>query len=138
MIDIDHFKRINDTYGHAAGDAVLVDFAAAARSMLREIDIIGRLGGEEFGVILPNSDAANVEAVAQRIRCAIETRPIAVSGTQLHIAVSIGATLITGTDPTPDAPLIRADHALYSAKEDGRNQVRVQLHAAGDDRPTST
>jgi len=138
MIDIDHFKRINDTYGHAAGDAVLVDFAAATRSMLREIDTIGRLGGEEFGVILPNSDAANAETVAQRIRHAIEARPIVAGNTQLRITISIGVTLITGTEREPDAPLTRADRALYAAKEGGRNQVRVQLPGPDDNRPMST
>ncbi len=126
MIDIDHFKRINDTYGHAAGDAVLVDFASSARAMLREIDMIGRLGGEEFGVILPNSDASNAETVAQRIRRTIEARAIETESHKLHITISIGVTLITGADPKPDASLTRADHALYAAKRDGRNLVRLQ------------
>ncbi len=138
MIDIDHFKRTNDTYGHAAGDAVLVDFAAATRSMLREVDTIGRLGGEEFGVILPNSDAANAETVAQRIRRTIEARPIVAGSDELRITISIGVTLITGLDPKPDAPLIRADHALYTAKDGGRNQVRVQLKGTGDSPPMSS
>lgn len=138
MIDIDHFKRINDTYGHAAGDAVLVDFASAVHSTLREIDTIGRLGGEEFGVILPNSDAANAETVAQRIRRAIEARSIEAGSAELRITISIGVTLITGTDPTPDAPLIRADHALYAAKEGGRNNVSVQLPGNDDNQPMSS
>ncbi len=127
MIDLDHFKVVNDTYGHAIGDAVLVDFAIRIRSCIRDSDIIGRLGGEEFGCILPNTNADGAERVAERIRRSIAGNDVDTAAGTIHYSVSIGATLIGPTDQRVDVPLHRADQALYQAKAAGRNRVCWQL-----------
>ena len=127
IVDIDHFKAINDTYGHDAGDAVLRHFALLAQESLRESDLIGRLGGEEFGIILPATDLGLARAVAERLR---ET--IAAAGTltrlgKVRVTISLGLTLLTAADRATDEPLYRADQALYAAKREGRNAIRQLL-----------
>ncbi|PZD72399.1 putative diguanylate cyclase YcdT [Acaryochloris thomasi RCC1774] len=124
MIDIDHFKRINDTYGHATGDAVLKKFAIVLLQALRQTDIIGRIGGEEFAIILPDCDAPSSQSVAERIRATMaETRLR--NPSDLSWTVSIGiAILDEGTDNL-DSLMQKADAALYRAKESGRNQVVI-------------
>ena len=129
MLDLDHFKTINDSFGHAMGDEVLRTFAEVARSSMRASDVIGRLGGEEFAVIVAEPmDLAT--RIAERLRAAFEEAGMAVGGRAIGATVSIG--VASSCEPLTDlSPLLaRADAALYRAKHDGRNRVY-----AGDDRP---
>lgn len=127
LLDIDDFKRINDQHGHEAGDAVLKSFAATVAAALRDVDIFARLGGEEFAILLPDTDSVAARAVAERIRrqvsLVVENRQ---QGQALSFTVSIGvAALIPGGEADSiDAMLRRADAALYQAKNAGRNRVR--------------
>ena len=123
MLDLDHFKRVNDSYGHAGGDAVLQAFAHATQGNLRKIDLAGRLGGEEFAILLPETGLEPALHFAERLRQHIETMTVASNGEQIQITVSIGLTGITHADTQADATLARADTALYQAKAGGRNQV---------------
>ena len=123
MIDLDHFKAVNDTYGHAAGDDALHRVSQACKAELRQIDIVARLGGEEFVVVLPGADEAAATLVAEGLRCALLGTPL---GSELHpfrITASFGVAQVSGTDVTFDASLSRADVALYRAKLAGRNRV---------------
>lgn len=117
MLDLDHFKAVNDTYGHQHGDAVLVHFVERAQAVLRRADRLGRYGGEEFLVLLPETDAYAARGVAQRIHAAVAT------GHVLDCQLSIGLTTWQGPGDTLDAMLARADKALYQAKDNGRNQT---------------
>ena len=133
ITDIDHFKGINDRYGHPVGDEVLKIMAQALRDELREPAFFGRLGGEEFLVVLPDTDSVEGRAMAERLReriAAIDLSHICPVGRA--ITVSIGVTAST-PDDTPSAMLQRADEALYTAKHAGRNAVRVcaPVRAAG-------
>lgn len=119
MVDLDNFKKVNDTHGHQHGDAVLVHFAERTRHVLRRADRLGRYGGEEFMVLLPGADAAAAAGVAQRIHATLAT------GHALDCEVSIGLTSWTGSHETLDAMLSRADAALYRAKREGRNRTVV-------------
>ena len=123
MIDLDHFKNINDAYGHQFGDVVLKELAAICRRELRAVDLIGRLGGEEFVVLLPETALKRALDVAERLRQAINAREVPrEQGAAVHFTASIGiATLDADTDI--DALLSRADKALYNAKQSGRNRV---------------
>ena len=124
MIDIDFFKRVNDTHGHAAGDIVLRRFTGIIGAKLRKTDVLGRLGGEEFAVLLPESDAAGASTVAEILRRDAEATPIDLAvGTTVRITASFGVAAATGQDDTVADLLRRADEALYRAKETGRNQV---------------
>ncbi|GAB2869374.1 hypothetical protein GCM10027277_43240 [Pseudoduganella ginsengisoli] len=131
MLDIDHFKRINDEYGHAAGDAVLRHLAAQMRDCQRKIDMLGRVGGEEFAVLLPGADVPAAMAFAERLRQRIASTPLEIDGHVLAVTVSIGIAAMHARDPGGDAALIRADKALYRAKRGGRN--RVELAGEGND-----
>jgi two-component system cell cycle response regulator len=128
MVDLDHFKNVNDTYGHAAGDRVLIDTVSAVQRCLREKDMLGRLGGEEFAVILHNTPIENAGDAAERIRAAIEAMKIETDdGQPIPITGSLGVASVCevlGQD-TPELVLQAADEALYAAKENGRNQVIV-------------
>jgi diguanylate cyclase (GGDEF)-like protein len=129
MMDIDFFKKVNDTYGHAAGDEVLTGFARLAAGCLRSGDVLGRLGGEEFAVLLPGCGVDDARAIAQRICDAFAAQPMVLAdGVRFSATVSIGL----GCWNTPGTPLGTmlsvADAALYRAKHDGRN--RVVLDAA--------
>ncbi len=126
MLDIDHFKRVNDLHGHAVGDQVLAGFAQLAGRCLRESDVLGRLGGEEFAVLLPDGSPAAAQAVAQRIcdACAAHATPLA-DGTQLGTTVSIGVAHAQTVPVSLEAFLSVADGALYQAKQAGRNRVVV-------------
>jgi two-component system, cell cycle response regulator len=124
-LDIDHFKSINDTHGHDAGDDVLRDFALRIKRSIRGIDLACRCGGEEFIIVMPETDMAVAASVAERLRRRIATEPFVISeGTRtIPVTLSIGiATLREGND-TPASLLKRADQALYRAKRDGRNRV---------------
>jgi diguanylate cyclase (GGDEF)-like protein/PAS domain S-box-containing protein len=133
MLDLDHFKRINDLYGHASGDGVLRHFADILRDELRAIDTAGRLGGEEFAVILPGSSRQAAQACAQRICDRVAARPLKFAGHELCVTVSVGLSALLPEDLTSDAVLTRADRALYRAKEGGRNCVA--LDEAAEDMP---
>ena len=124
MLDLDHFKRINDHYGHAAGDAALRVFADAAQQALREPDIMGRLGGEEFAIALPGTDLAGAVQAGERLRMAVRAAELPLCGPDYMITVSIGVVAI---DPEEhiNAALARADHALYVAKSAGRDRIEV-------------
>ena len=122
MFDIDHFKAINDTYGHAGGDAVLREFAARLRPILRTEDIPARWGGEEFLVIAPVTTGEGAQALGERIRACIADTPFAIGADQTcSVTVSVGCASSRGDDP--DALIDRADEALYLAKTSGRDQV---------------
>ena len=124
MLDIDDFKHINDTYGHKAGDVVLTQIALICRNILREIDIIGRLGGEEFAVVLPETGVDYAMEVAERLRLAVALARIPISDNiSLHITVSIGVTSLAAYHDNVDALLLSADKALYLAKGAGKNRV---------------
>jgi two-component system cell cycle response regulator len=124
MLDIDFFKRVNDSHGHAAGDEVLAEFARRMVRNVRGVDLACRYGGEEFVVVLPETDLANAVGVAERLRRSIEKAPFALSGPAGEIAVtcSIGLAASRPADSI-DSLLKRADEALYRAKRDGRNRV---------------
>ncbi len=125
LIDIDHFKRINDTYGHLAGDKVLVEFARRVRAAVRGIDLAGRFGGEEFVVAMPDTDAALGYSVGDRIRTLISAEPFRIAeGSQpIMVTVSVGVSSIEDPSDSPTSLLARADTALYEAKRAGRNRV---------------
>jgi diguanylate cyclase (GGDEF)-like protein len=120
LLDIDHFKNINDSNGHEAGDQLLCLFGSAIARELREADLFGRLGGEEFGVFLPAASPEIACAAAERIRCAVDQSKLEYQGRTLSVTVSIGG--VVGIYPLDDA-IRHADAALYKAKRDGRNQV---------------
>lgn len=124
MVDLDHFKQINDQFGHAAGDRVLKAFAETATAQLRQIDIIGRIGGEEFAILLPGTDLAGAMVLAERLRLAVARMTFA--GIEaLQVTTSIGVTEITASDTEVDTPLSRADKAVYAAKREGRNRIET-------------
>lgn len=121
--DIDFFKKINDTYGHAAGDAALRQFARTCRDHLRPLDLIGRIGGEEFAVILPDTTLAGAIRVADRLRVVVSELSIEEGDNRFSMTVSIGAGEIPPESAGIEATLAAADHALYRAKQNGRNRV---------------
>jgi len=124
MVDVDHFKQINDTFGHLMGDAVLRESADRFRAGLRDYDSIGRYGGEEFMVVMVGCDLQNAEKVAERLRSEVCRAPISASETEVPIAISIGVTAINRIQHIDEEPLIKAaDDALYEAKRAGRNCV---------------
>ena len=123
MFDIDFFKKINDTYGHAAGDKVLIAVVDICKFNLREMDALGRLGGEEFGVILPHTDIDVGKMVAGRLRRAFEETEIAISYDSIRVTASFGVTAMRDDDTELKPLLNRADVALYEAKQKGRNLV---------------
>lgn len=121
--DIDRFKSINDTHGHAAGDAVLQSLAALCQSRLRSVDLFGRLGGEEFAIVLPESDRLGAMEVAERLRQDIANTPISDGDDLIGVTASFGVSVFSGQDETPQNLLRRADAALYEAKRTGRNRT---------------
>jgi diguanylate cyclase (GGDEF)-like protein/PAS domain S-box-containing protein len=124
MADLDHFKLINDEHGHAAGDAVLSHFVHTIRQTVRRSDIIGRLGGEEFAILLPGVGISGARELAERLRSIFDRTPAKVGNILIPATVSIGISDLRIEDGTADAPLHRADEALYSAKRAGRNCIR--------------
>lgn len=124
MIDADNFKSINDLFGHDAGDEALTIIARSIRTILRAGDLVGRMGGEEFGVYLPNVDQRGAETVAERIRRSVNLAVFAPDGQQRSLSVSIGGVAFDG--PAGFSELFRiADQRLYGAKQTGRNRVTV-------------
>lgn len=122
ILDVDHFKSFNDTYGHVVGDEVLQQVADVIRMTVRESDFPARMGGEEFGVIMTSTKLREAALGAERIRKAVEQAKLKVDDQQLSITVSLGVTELNRDEPT-DQVVDRADKALYAAKEAGRNQV---------------
>lgn len=124
VTDIDYFKAVNDSHGHDAGDVVLQEFSERLRQNIRGIDLACRFGGEEFIVIMPDTDLAKAYLVAERLRQCIAGKPFPLAdSTQLSVTASIGVASLEGIDDTPESLLKRADQALYCAKRDGRNRV---------------
>lgn len=124
MLDVDHFKHVNDTYGHQAGDAVLVRLGELCRLALRGYDTVGRVGGEEFAALLPKTSSEQALAVAQRMRSMIDEAEVPLeNGTRLHFTVSIGVATLAGELANIETLQSQADHALYEAKRTGRNRV---------------
>jgi diguanylate cyclase (GGDEF)-like protein len=124
MLDIDKFKSINDTYGHGVGDEVIRTVAARIRGRLRHSDVLGRYGGEEFAAVLPDHEGHAAE-LAERIRLAVSSEPVPTQAGPLPVTISVGLTSLAPDDTTLDELLARADHALYRAKESGRNRVMI-------------
>jgi len=124
MVDIDHFKRINDTYGHPAGDSILVEVALRMQETLRAYDCLGRFGGEEFLIVLPDASEEGAVALAERIRIAVAGVPIEAPSGPVNVTVSLGTVVRTMEQGTNFKTLIdEADRALYRAKDGGRNRV---------------
>jgi two-component system, cell cycle response regulator len=125
ILDIDYFKAINDGHGHDAGDDVLREFSLRIRKSIRNIDLACRYGGEEFVIVMPETDMAVAAMVAERIRRRIATEPFAIQdgARNLDVTISIGIAALAGPADTAAAVLKRADTALYRAKRDGRNRV---------------
>jgi diguanylate cyclase (GGDEF)-like protein/PAS domain S-box-containing protein len=131
LMDIDHFKKINDGFGHAAGDEVLRKLSRSLGAALRETDLPARLGGEEFAVIMPRTPTEAAVAVAERLRHTLEHTAVELDdGQTLRFTVSIGVSTWEPTDPNVDATLQRADEALYRAKHQGRNRVELATTAS--------
>jgi diguanylate cyclase (GGDEF)-like protein/PAS domain S-box-containing protein len=123
MFDLDNFKEINDTYGHAAGDYVLHTVALRCSASIRIIDILGRYGGDEFAILLPDADLTEAKEIAERIRQSVTREPLVTSRGRMHITISLGVTQAECQTDTLASLLGRADSALYLAKQNGRNQV---------------
>jgi diguanylate cyclase (GGDEF)-like protein len=125
LVDLDHFKSINDRYGHSVGDTALRIVAETLKKNLREADRLGRYGGEEFAVVLPHATAAEAAAVAERLRAAIAALPRDILGIDGALTLSVGVAIAAANDADFDAIVVRADRALYRAKENGRNRVEI-------------
>ena len=125
MIDLDRFKDVNDGHGHAVGDMVLQHFSRLLRASLRQTDTAGRIGGEEFCVLLRGSDLEGVRVFAERFRRQLETEPVILGDLQLTVTASGGGSTFLNTDTIPAAAMQRADAALYRAKAAGRNRVEL-------------
>ena len=126
MLDIDHFKRINDTYGHIAGDRALEGLAAELKRQARAGDVLSRFGGEEFVLLMPNTSEINAKSMAERLCKAVEGLGISHEGTKLRFTVSVGVSSADDCQGLPpEALLAAADKALYAAKESGRNRVEL-------------
>jgi diguanylate cyclase (GGDEF)-like protein len=124
IIDADNFKSINDRYGHDRGDEALITIASSIKSMLRGPDIVGRLGGEEFGVFLPDASTQQAESVAERIRQTVDQAQFLPGGSPHHLSVSVGGAVFERS--LPFSELFRlADQQLYAAKQGGRNRVAI-------------
>jgi diguanylate cyclase (GGDEF)-like protein len=126
MLDVDHFKQVNDTFGHAVGDRALILIGRAAQSQLRSPDVLARYGGEEFVALLPATDAIQAVILAERIRARIAALIVETDKGNARMTVSIGVAVVLPGDDSIDVMMHRADEALYAAKEAGRNRVVVQ------------
>lgn len=130
VADIDHFKQVNDTHGHATGDAVIRAVATRLQTAARDTDLVARFGGEEFVVLLMESDVTAAVSYAERARGLIAASPVqAETGAQVSVTLSLGCTILSPDDRDVQDAIDRADDALYGAKAAGRNRVRVSLHA---------
>lgn len=125
VLDIDYFKQINDTYGHPEGDKVLITVTKNIQNLIREIDYFGRVGGEEFMIILPETDFNNSKLMAERIRKYISLLKIPLLDTEISITITLGISVYNDNDKNFDMMFKRADLALYQGKQNGRNQVCI-------------
>jgi len=131
MIDLDHFKTVNDTYGHAAGDAVLKEVAHRLAHSVRTYDLVGRYGGEEFLVILSNASLDEVNRRPQRLCTVVEEAPVKFQSHEVKVTISVGATEAPGNQDLQLTRLLHiADLAMYRAKEAGRNRVESKTYAS--------
>ncbi len=130
IFDIDHFKHVNDNYGHAAGDEAILHLAKLLKQNLRETDIGGRYGGEEFAVILPETDARHAAIFAERVRRSVEAASVMFNEVEIKFTVSLGIAEFHHDFSSHQKWIEAADSALYVAKSNGRNQVRAYLHQA--------
>ena len=127
MADLDHFKQVNDVWGHQAGDQALREAARRFLPVMRSYDSVGRYGGEEFLAVIPGCDQSSVQAQAERLRHALEAEPLRLGGQELQLTCSFGATsTVPGEDATVEQIVRAADEALYAAKRNGRNRVEYQ------------
>jgi len=133
MVDLDHFKKINDTYGHAAGDDALAAVGAAFRQTLRSIDIWGRLGGEEFGIFLSETNFSEAAIMAERLRACVDAISIQHGQHRIRLTVSIGCTTLPQEAGELDEVLRAADQLMYQAKQSGRNRVVLDARAGAGD-----
>jgi diguanylate cyclase (GGDEF)-like protein len=131
LVDVDHFKRVNDSHGHLIGDEVLRALAAELRQQVRESDVVGRFGGEEFTVLLPCTDGAGACGIAERLRTSAGRLSVAAGDGRISVTVSIGVAVLGQHGSDLFELLAAADVALYRAKDLGRDQVRVYAHASG-------
>jgi len=125
MLDIDHFKKVNDTYGHHAGDLVIQRLAKLVKLATRETDITGRYGGEEFTIVLPDTNGETAKIVAERLRKLVYLDAVEYEDVQIKVTVSVGIAQYSAAYTTSTQWLEDADKALYTAKESGRNRVVV-------------
>ena len=125
IIDIDLFKQINDRYGHDVGDQALIEMVRRLQGCLRASDLFGRLGGEEFGILLPDTALSEAVTLAERLRRAMADRPLLVGGGEIPLTISLGIAPLSADAPTATALYSRADQALLTAKRNGRNRVEV-------------
>jgi two-component system cell cycle response regulator len=124
LADIDHFKQVNDTYGHDIGDAVLKEFSERFRRNTRGLDLACRLGGEEFLVIMPDTDLPRAYQIGERLRACVAAEPFQIRREQsIRVTASVGLAMLENAADTPDTVFKRADQALYAAKRRGRNRV---------------
>jgi diguanylate cyclase len=130
VLDVDHFKSVNDRFGHDIGDEALKLIVERIRSTLRDVDLVGRMGGEEFGVFLPGTTPQRTEAVAERIRAAVNAASFFPDGLECPLSVSIGAVSFTSRSTFSDLYKI-ADRRLYDAKRSGRNRVEMGMLQQG-------
>lgn len=125
-LDVDYFKQINDRYGHAVGDEVLKSLCAISQRLLRETDIFARIGGEEFAMLLPDTNLDGAMRLAERLRRAIADNKISLSSGEFSCTVSIGVAMLNSSDTCIEDCLMRADSAMYRAKQNGRNRVEIE------------
>jgi diguanylate cyclase (GGDEF)-like protein len=125
MLDIDHFKRVNDTYGHAAGDTVLERLAQLCQKSLREVDVFARYGGEEFVILLPETTSQEALLTAERIRQLVARTPIEIASDSLTITISFGIVELDKSCKNVEELLDRSDQAMYASKRNGRNRVSI-------------
>lgn len=130
MVDADYFKKINDTYGHAAGDEVLRHLADKCRNIFRKTDVVGRYGGEEFSVMLPGAQEDMARVIAERLRSSVAASPVKTDKGEVNYTISIGIACAKGKDVKIEELLDRADRALYLAKAQGRNRAIFDSAAA--------
>lgn len=125
MLDLDFFKRVNDAHGHAVGDAILQHVSRLMRNEVRRVDSVGRIGGEEFAILMPDTDLQAAQGFAERLRRKIELTPLIHQDVEIPITISIGLTMILVNDDLPEQVFARSDRALYAAKHHGRNRVEI-------------